>query len=171
MEIWKDIPNYEGRYQASNYGRIRSLPRPRNGNVIRIIKQLNGKDNYLLVSLPCKKTTGRRKSFPVHRLVYLTFHGDVNGIVCHKDGNNRNNRMDNLYLGDVISNTLDKYSHGRTKLTLKEIAEIIEAGVSVNQNILAKKYNVSQGYISRILSGKRAFAFRKQLNEQITLQL
>ena len=68
-EIWKDIPNYEGLYQASNLGRIRSLPRQTNnqfGKKERILKPRISHNGYYRVEL--WKQSIRKKYF-VHRLV------------------------------------------------------------------------------------------------------
>ena len=63
-EIWKDIPNYEGLYQASNLGRIKSLKRN------KILNQIKSSDTYLQVFL-CKNN--KVKGYQVHRLIAKTF--------------------------------------------------------------------------------------------------
>ena len=88
-EIWKDIPGYEGLYQVSNMGRIRS---PRNG-----FKTLSPNDakGYLRISLyKCGKIC--RKS--VHRLVAVAFVENPfnKPVINHKDGNKHNNSAENL---------------------------------------------------------------------------
>lgn len=113
-EVWKDIPNYEGRYQVSNMGRIKSLPREmRCGNGMgihkvkeRILSQVtrrkvispNGSThiyNYAHVML---KKMGQRQTFQVHRLVAKAFIPNPDNLsdVNHKDENGLNNRVDNL---------------------------------------------------------------------------
>ena len=103
MEIWKDIPGYEGIYQASNFGRIRSAP----GKITsskrfdkrvwkcRVLKQKAcGRGDYR-VSL---WKDGIQKDFLVARLIAMTWcSGFVDGFtVNHKDGDFKNNRADNL---------------------------------------------------------------------------
>lgn len=98
IEIWKDIPEYEGLYQVSNLGRVKSL-RFRN-NVCDKEKEhimaLNKKDNeYLYVSL---SKNGIRKNKYVHRLVATCFIQNTNDyeVVNHKDENKTNNNVNNL---------------------------------------------------------------------------
>lgn len=86
-EIWKDIPGYEGLYQASTFGNIRN----RKGDVL--CQYLNEETGYLTLNL-CKKNIARTKS--VHRLVALTFKGLSNLVVGHDDDNKQNNHIDNL---------------------------------------------------------------------------
>ena len=88
IEIWKDIPDYEGEYQASNFGRIRSLDRKvwnynKRG---RILKQNANDKGYLYVSLNSKK-------YYVHILIARTFIENSNNYeqVNHKDFNKSNN--------------------------------------------------------------------------------
>lgn len=66
MEVWKDIKNYKGHYQASNLGRIRSLKFGRS----KIMKQSKDKDGYLILTLHKK---GVPSSLRVHRLVLKAF--------------------------------------------------------------------------------------------------
>lgn len=85
QEVWKDIPEYEGLYQISNLGRIKSKR--------KILKPINGE--YLKVGLSKK---GIQKTLTVHRLVAETFIVNTNkyNFVNHKDENKYNNRVDNL---------------------------------------------------------------------------
>lgn len=78
-EIWKDIKGYEGLYQISNLGRIKSYDRYtnsslKNNNIIcrkgKILKQSDDGSGYLQIVL---NKNGKRKSFKVHRLVAETF--------------------------------------------------------------------------------------------------
>lgn len=91
-EIWKDIPGYEGRYQASSLGRIKSLS--------RTVKTWNGHKSIPECVLKLRKRNGYLawKNKSVHRLIALTFltkpeHKD---FVNHKNGSREDNRADNL---------------------------------------------------------------------------
>jgi hypothetical protein len=101
-EIWKDIPGYEGLYQASNLGRIKSLNHStvqKCKNNKRIFHQYKGRilkgwvqnTGYLTVSL-------KNKKYSVHRIIALTFLQKEKGknIVNHIDGNKLNNNINNL---------------------------------------------------------------------------
>jgi hypothetical protein len=74
-EVWRPVPDWEGLYEASSLGNVRSLPRQRNGRTYagRLLKPtLNPR--YLVVGIS-DATTGRRKSTPVHVLVAAAFLG------------------------------------------------------------------------------------------------
>lgn len=92
-EIWKDIPGYEGHYQASNLGRIRSVSRKWHKR-IHVLKTHENK-GYLLVWLYKDSTS---KGLYVHRLVALTFLDNKDSLPCvnHKDENRQNNNLENL---------------------------------------------------------------------------
>lgn len=85
-EIWKDIPNYEGLYQVSNFGNVR--------NKYKKISQFNNK-GYLCVSL---YKNNKKSNLRVHRLVAQAFIENKNNKkeVNHIDGNKHNNCVCNL---------------------------------------------------------------------------
>lgn len=92
IEIWKNIVGYEGLYQVSNWGRVKSLDRvDRFGRVV-FEKILTGgcKNGYFVVNL-CKD--GKQKCFYVHRLVAQAFMFNPDNLpqVNHKDENKENN--------------------------------------------------------------------------------
>lgn len=94
MEVWKDIKGYEGKYQVSQLGNVKSLNYHREG----VEKQLNpyrDSDGYLVVLL---YKDGRRKNCFVHRLVAEAFLDNIEGfpVINHKDENKANNHASNL---------------------------------------------------------------------------
>lgn len=93
-EIWKDIPGFEGVYQVSNLGNIKSLNYARRGLPHRIA-QVYTKDKYLKVDLHKK---GLKKTVPVHRLVCDAFVPYIPGKteINHINGNKEDNRASNL---------------------------------------------------------------------------
>jgi predicted XRE-type DNA-binding protein len=91
-EIWKDVPGYEGFYQASNLGNIKTLGSGKSF----IGKNLKPGDNgkgYLFVYLWKNK---KAKRYYVHRLILITFLGESKKQVNHKDCNKKNNSLENL---------------------------------------------------------------------------
>lgn len=103
-EKWKDIKNYEGLYQVSNLGRVRSLNHIRkNGksenniyiNKGRILKAAIQNVGYMFVVL---SKNGKTKGYRVHRLVAEAFISNPNNYKCvnHKDENKQNNCVNNL---------------------------------------------------------------------------
>lgn len=101
IEVWKDIPDYEGLYQVSNLGRVKSLERTIIcGTQIRLIKERILKEykdtlGYCKIGL---HKDGKRKTFQVHQLVAKCFLEPIEGknIVNHKDQNPSNNHVNNL---------------------------------------------------------------------------
>ena len=93
-EIWKDIEGYEGRYQVSNLGNVRSL-KFRNQKLIKNLTLTTNNNGYKMVALNNKNKT---KFFLVHRLVATAFIKNPNNypVVNHKDENPQNNHVDNL---------------------------------------------------------------------------
>lgn len=89
-EIWKDIKGYEGIYQVSNRGNVRSL----HYNKLRILTPLS-KQGYYSVAL---SVNSKCKHFPIHRLVAEAFIPNPSNLpeINHKDEDGTNNSVDNL---------------------------------------------------------------------------
>jgi hypothetical protein len=94
MEIWKDIKGYEGRYQISSLGRVKSLI-SYFGTKEKIMKGQPVWTGYLRV---CLVKDGKSKMHTIHRMVAEAFipNPENKPIVNHIDGNITNNRVDNL---------------------------------------------------------------------------
>ena len=107
-ETWKQVPGYEGLYEVSNLGRVKSLGRPRCLRGGRILKQQDNGFGYLLCQL-CK--AGKRRMASTHRLVAAAFipNPDDKPQVNHKDGCKHNNRADNLEWCTNSENQLHKF--------------------------------------------------------------
>ena len=162
-EIWKDIPGYEGRYQASSLGRIKSLKRKVRGENPYTRKEFlrTVPERILRPGRFCKSghvsvilgrgTPGR----PVHQLVAFTFLGPrPEGLdILHINGNPLDNRVGNLMYGTRRENILDVYFQGKAykKLTIYDVVEIrkmLKAGMTGAD--IALKMGVSQHCISKI---------------------
>ena len=119
MEIWKDIAGYEGHYQVSNFGNVRSIKREP-----IILKGDYQKNGYKRVYL---WKDGRKQNMLVHRLVALSFLPNPDGYsdVNHIDENKSNNHVDNLYWCTHLHNmnygsVKEKISTAKTGRTLSE---------------------------------------------------
>lgn len=101
QERWCDIPEYKGKYQISNLGRIKSLSRTsnnRNGSFKTkeiIMKPMKASNGYLIA---CLWKNNKQKKFIIHKLVADAFIPNPNGYkeINHKDENKENNIVDNL---------------------------------------------------------------------------
>ncbi len=98
MEEWKSIPGYEGLYEVSSYGRVKSLERCDRFNhkiVSKLLKPGKDKNGYFMVCLYKNKT---HKFYLIHRLVAQSFIPNPDDLpqVNHKDEDKTNNRVDNL---------------------------------------------------------------------------
>ena len=121
QEIFKDIKGYEGLYQVSNLGRIKSLERDiiyPNGKIQhyneKMLSPNSDKNEYKTIKL-CKN--GKIKRYLVHRLVAEAFIDNPDNLPCvnHKDENKQNNNVENLEFCSVAYNN----SYGSRLETLK----------------------------------------------------
>ena len=119
-EIWKDIPGYEGFYQASNLGRIKSLVLYNNRykkyiKREKVLKTTTQKTGYLMLTL-CKDK--KKSNLLVHRIIAKTFLSNPNNYpqVNHKDGNKKNNCVDNLEWCTSSENQKHAYRLGLQKV-------------------------------------------------------
>lgn len=120
-EEWRDIPGYEGYYQASNQGRIRGLDRTvmRSNGVSqywrgRILRPGRLASGHLHVSL--RTPTQKPRTLRVHQLVMWAFVGPTPpGMeVCHNNGTHEDNRLENLRFDTHANNMADIPRHGGT---------------------------------------------------------
>ena len=107
-EEWRDVVGFEGLYQISNFGRLKSFKENPNGRVLSL-KNKNG--DYFRVPLQGKGVV--RKTLLIHRLVAQHFlpHSSSKTIVNHIDGNKQNNRVDNLEWTTVSGNVIHSIEH------------------------------------------------------------
>jgi hypothetical protein len=113
---WMPISGYEGLYEISENGGVRSLDRTvtcgkhcytRKGRIVK-----NGTcKGYLNVALT---KNGKTRTYTVHRLVAIAFLGLQPGVARHKDGDNRHNHWSNLQWGSSKDNSDDRERHGKT---------------------------------------------------------
>ena len=153
-EEWRDIPGYEGRYQVSNLGRVRSV-----GHYVqrwiegRVLRPRIRKKGYPVVTISGEGPKD------VHQLVALAFLGakEEGQQVRHLNGNKLDPRADNLAYGTQSDNERDKflYAEKRNKLTTHDVREIrfrvnvLEESVSY----VASDYGVTAETIRQVAKG------------------
>lgn len=179
-EIWKDIPGYEGKYQASTLGRIRSLDHYseefiNNGVPCRqfrsgkIMKGTPDEDGYLDIALHVSK--GKYKYYKVHRLIALTFipTSDTSLQIDHLNCVKDDNRVENLEWVTCKDNINRAWEAGRChvpprsvthKAKLRVLASLnngrpckcIEDNICFLSILKAcKHYNISENVLRRCL--------------------
>lgn len=158
MEIWKDIEDYEGIYQVSNLGRIKSLSRNRRfmyGQICKtkekILKNRIKEDGYVIIGLHKNNKT---KMFRVNRLVLQTFVGQSKLDCNHKNGIKADNRLDNLEWCTRSENHKHAYRLGLKHAIVKRgenqwYSKLTESQVK-RIKWIAKYHNVPKGYWARI---------------------
>jgi len=158
MNDWRDIKGYEGHYQVSSTGQVRSLKRGR-----RLMSPAVSCTGYYQVNLYLE---GRVKHFYVHRLVAAAFIRQIpDGMeVNHKDGDKSNNEVSNLEIVTSEENLRHARDTGLmpsggespvAKLTEEEVRKIRAArGKRVRVGELADAYGVCERTIYGIWEGK-----------------
>ena len=112
QEIWKDIEGYEGKYQVSNCGNVRSLMYHNTKGIKRIslLKPATDNRGYFRCALSKNNIL---KTYKVHRLVAQAFIPNPNNYpqINHLDGNKKNNNAENLEWCTNSVNQIHAYSH------------------------------------------------------------
>lgn len=176
-EIWRDIPDMEGFYQASSLGRIRSVDRIHmqiaKGGDLRPFKyrgkiratHRNASNGYLMIAL--SQPGRKRQTYAVHYLVCSAFHGPrpEGHVVAHGDGNRLNPSADNLRWATGSENAADKIGHGthlvgerhgNCRLSDGDVREIRRLrGEGHRFKAIASRFGVSWETCRKINSGQK----------------
>lgn len=173
-EQWLAVPDFEGFYEVSDHGNVRSFDRTifkravRNGPLVqttrrgKILKPCPDTHGYPMVNL-C--VGGVNKSFLVHHLVLAAFVcRRPEGKECrHLDGNRTNPRLSNLEWGTSLENTQDKMRHGTvraprgnehglSKLTSVAVRDIRSSAASGEKtSSIAARHGVSSTHVRRLV--------------------
>ncbi len=165
-ELWKWIKGYEGLYQISNFGRIKSFPRNGTGKEIKILRPRATKMGYLQI---CLRKNGVRKSYSIHRLVAEAFipNPENKPEVNHKFGIKFDCYFENLEWSTKAENNehsikmgLPKFGIERdvSKLNSEQVRRIRENYKPYDKKYgvtaLAKKFNVGTSTIMRVIQGE-----------------
>ena len=164
MEEWRDIEGFEGKYQVSNMGRVKSLNYNHTGKE-RVLKAGKSNIGYLQVDL-CKD--GKGKSYKIHRLVAQAFIPNPENYneINHVDENKENNRVENLEWCDRSYNcnygTRNKKSAEKRRNDLKMSKPVV--GINKVSGLIlefpsakeaSRVTGVNQSSISACCKGKR----------------
>jgi len=157
FEIWMPVVGYEGRYEVSHFGRVKSV---QGMNAGKMLSQ-NESGKRLIVGL---RNGVKKKAKFVHHLVLFAFHSvkQDGAVCCHGDGNFRNNYIGNLRWGTYHDNMQDALKHGtrffntgekhgQSKLNdtdIPIIRRLISDGVI--KRVIAARYNVGRTTIINI---------------------
>ncbi len=161
-EVWKDIEGYNGRYQVSNFGRVKSFQR-----LDEKILSIEGKKRDYAKVVLFKDNVA--KTFLLHRLVAIAFvpNPENKPEVNHIDGNKKNNCAENLEWVTKSENIKDAFDtglakvfrgveNGAAKLTPEQVREIrrtyIKGDKNFSSHALARKFNVSSNSIRRVVN-------------------
>lgn len=172
IENWRDVEGFEGFYQVSDQGRVKSLSRRvemggkflgRKYTVKEKILRPAWDGNYYHVVL---SRSGREWTLLVHRLVLESFVGSQpTGMEgCHDDGNTRNNTLINLRWDTPAHNQQDRTKHGtslrgrrgnswRLRKAAPEIKRMYAEG-AVSQRRLAEMFGTTMVTVSSIVNGR-----------------
>jgi len=169
MENWKAIPNFS-RYEASDYGRLRSLNYKCSGRIV-VLKPAIAKDGYAQTML--QGDNGKYYSYKVHKFVAITFLGNEYPEleINHKDGVKTNNYLSNLEYMTRSENVQHSFDNGlqvslkgsknpASKLTEQDVKDIRQhvanfEGRYYGRKELALKYGVTECCIKDIVSRRR----------------
>lgn len=172
MVEWRAIPGYEGKYEASSDGRIRSLDRVivvhrRSGSYLRPWRGRTLKtdiDDKGYERLGLYGADGTAAHIHVHILVALAFLGPrpAGMQVCHNDGVSLNNRLQNLRYDTPKGNVADTYIHGTVcrgeRSGMAKLDEGAVRWIRQHQNVIpqqemAERFGVTQGAVSKVVLG------------------
>lgn len=169
-EIWKAVVGFEGRYEISDRGRVRSLDRvvsfSYRGKIVhqkrsgQILKSFAQKSGHLHLKLG--QDSGQQY---VHILVLKAFVGPrPAGLVgCHNDGKTDNNTPRNLRWDTQLSNIADQEKHGtrlrgsskiESRLNEDKVREIKRLRGRISQAAIAKKFGVGKSTVQAALDGR-----------------
>lgn len=170
VEKWKDIPDYEGLYQVSDLGRVKSLPMLKNSSKNkdktfltneRILKQYFKNTRYLRIGLGIRTNS---KSFCVHKLIAMAFLNYTSNkekmCVDHINNISTDNRLINLQIISIRENSTKdrknksgftgiKETNGKFQASIQLNGKILNLGVYDSNKLASEKYNEALDLINK----------------------
>jgi hypothetical protein len=162
MDTWKPVIGFEGFYEVTQNGELRSIKRQNSRNQRWMggvaVKPITNNKGYLVVNLT---KPGQRKQFTLHRIVLEAFVGicPIGYVGCHYDGNKENCSLKNLRWDTQKSNLSDAIRHGTlkcgeennmSKLTDEIVIEIRTRKLTPTQAV--REYGLSKSNAKRIVN-------------------
>ncbi len=173
VERWADIPGFEGLYQVSDKGRVRSVTR-------KVLRKTDGAEisvrGRILSLLLDDRFGGRRKAglrkdgqqrqYYVASLVALAFLGPrpEGQYVCHNDGNALNDCLENLRYDTPWGNSQDRHIHGTTlrgeqintaRLTAPQVVEVRSlAAAGLGPRAIGRRFGMHEATIRAVIARK-----------------
>lgn len=170
-EIWADIPEYEGLYQVSNTGKVKSLNYNKKKDYHKELKLNINKHGYVQVHL---SKNGYKKIYTVHRLVAITFIPNPNNypVINHIDGNKQNNIISNLEWCTIDYNSQHAVENNLIKTkddSIKAVKVVcLNTGEIFNSiKSAAEQYNINQHDISSCCSKTKNKSAGKTSNGEL----
>lgn len=154
-EKWRDIKGYEGLYQVSNLGRVKSFVKWNGHTYINkphIINGYNHECNGYKSKIVCLRKNGIKTEYRVHRLVASAFiENPLNKpYINHKDGNPQNNAVDNLEWCTPKENVEHYYKYLRNaSYDEHELVEMYKKGIL--PKIICEKNDITRTVLDRVL--------------------
>lgn len=171
--IWRPIPDFEGLYEVSNFGQVRSIGRDVSNNRgglrwmpdLVLTPHINTKrGGYHSVTL---NKDGHKKTVYIHIMVLTVFTGprpspEMEG--CHGDSNTANNHHDNLRWDTPVNNAADRILHGTqvrgedsnlAVLTPDKVREIRRRAEEESYTCIAEAFGISRQQVGRIVKGQQ----------------
>lgn len=154
-EVWKDIDGYDGRYQVSNLGNVRSIRVGEHNHTI-ILKPMIQKNGYLYVAL---WKDNKKKNKLIHRLVALAFVDNPNDYseVNHKDENKENNVANNLEWCEHLYNM--NYGNVKEKISSAKIGQASWNKGLKCPEISARQIGVPRPHINETIQSNNTSGF------------
>lgn len=159
-EEWRPVVGFEGLYEVSSLGRVRSLPREASGRLyggkLRALRPRG--DGYVVVNLSAYNVV---RVVYVHTLVLEAFVGSCPAGMeaCHDDNNRANNVLSNLRWDTPVANQEDRKRHGTyicgeqvfgVKLTADQVRQIRNLRAVVPSSRVAEGFGVSRSLVKAV---------------------
>ena len=162
-EIWEDIKDFEGLYQVSNYGNIKSLPKNhRYGSKSeKILKPKSDKQGYLVVDL---SKFGKVKRYRIHRLVAQEFipNPDNKPTVNHINGIKNDNNLNNLQWATYSEQNIHLWNNGLRKVSDEWVNKMKKINTGRNHTEKTKKH-LSKKFREQYKNGRVSWNKGKKL--------